>query len=69
MNRGLASRERSPTNIYIYIIHYQPSRHQAAMLVHKEFAAGNYSHHTYALTAVAKNWIKKKEQMDVIAIL
>ena len=44
---------------YIYIIHYQPSRKQATMLVHKEFAARAYSHHMYALTALVKNLVEK----------
>ena len=44
---------------YIYIIHYQPSRKQAAMLVHKEFVARTYSHHMYALTALVKNLFKR----------
>jgi len=44
----------------IYIIHYQPPRKQAAMLVHKEFAAGTYSHQMYALTTVViTNLVKK----------
>ena len=37
----------------------QPSRKQAAMLIHKEFVARTYSHHMYALTALVKNLVKK----------
>ena len=45
--------------IHTYNIHYSPSRKQAAMHVHKEFAARTYSHPMYALTALVKNLVKK----------